>query len=62
MIFYGSRGPASKPNQISHTGLSLGAGWFVHSSGQGTTIAPLEGWYETTFAWARRPLREAGLG
>ena len=62
VIFYGSRGPASKPNQISHTGLSLGAGWFVHSSGQGTTIVPLEGWYETTFAWARRPLREAGLG
>jgi cell wall-associated NlpC family hydrolase len=61
VIFYGARGPRSKPGQISHTGISMGGGWFVHSSGQGTTIAPLEGWYETTFAWGRRPLREAGV-
>jgi hypothetical protein len=33
----------------------------VHSSGQGTTITPLSGWYQSGFAWARRPLREAGL-
>ncbi len=61
VIFYG-RGPKSAPNDINHTGLALGAGWFVHSSGQGTTIAPLTGWYQSGFAWARRPLREAGLG
>ena len=61
VIFYG-RGPKSTPNDINHTGLALGAGWFVHSSGQGTTIAPLTGWYQSGFAWARRPLREAGLG
>jgi cell wall-associated NlpC family hydrolase len=61
VIFYGSKGPKSKPGQISHTGISMGNGWFMHSSGQGTTIAPLDGWYETEFAWARRALREAGL-
>ncbi len=61
VIFYGGHGTASKPGDITHTGMALGGGWFVHSSGQGTTIAPLAGWYESTFAWARRPLREAGL-
>jgi hypothetical protein len=33
----------------------------VHSSSRGTTIAPLDGWYVASFAWARRPLAEAGL-
>jgi hypothetical protein len=33
----------------------------VHSSGDGTTITPFDGWYRESFAWARRPLREAGL-
>jgi cell wall-associated NlpC family hydrolase len=61
IIFYGSNGRESKPSQITHTGISMGGGWFVHSSGQGTTIARLDGWYANTFAWARRALREAGL-
>ena len=39
----------------------IGNGWFVHSSGAGVTLQPLQGWYTTTFAWARRPLTEAGL-
>jgi hypothetical protein len=33
----------------------------VHSSGYGTTITMFDGWYRQSFAWARRPLREAGL-
>ncbi len=61
VIFFGSRGPASKPAQIGHMGIYVGSGWFVHSSGFGVTLHPLEGWYRTTFAWARRPLAEAGL-
>jgi cell wall-associated NlpC family hydrolase len=61
MLFFGSAGRSSKPSGISHTGLALGAGWFVHSSGQGTTVAPLAGWHTQSFAWARRPLAEAGL-
>ena len=39
-----------------------GGGWFVHSSGNGIILQPFEGWYRDRFAWARRPLREAGLG
>jgi cell wall-associated NlpC family hydrolase len=39
----------------------LGGGWFIHSSGQGVTLLPLTNWYSETFAWARRPLREASL-
>ena len=61
VIFQGDGGSKSKPAQISHAGIYLGGGWFVHSSGSGTTLHPLEGWYRDRFAWARRPLREAGL-
>jgi hypothetical protein len=25
------------------------------------TLLPVDGWYTHSFAWARRPLREAGL-
>ena len=61
LIFQGAKGPKSKPNQVDHAGIYLGGGWFVHSSGNGTTLHPFEGWYRDRFAWARRPLREAGL-
>jgi cell wall-associated NlpC family hydrolase len=62
VLFFGSNGPKSKPGQVTHMGIYLGNGWMVHSSSRGTTIAPLAGWYTTSFAWARRPLGEAGLG
>ena len=29
--------------------------------GNGVTLQPLRGWYATRFAWARSPIREAGL-
>ena len=61
LLFQGDQGPRSKPAQIDHAGIYLGGGWFVHSSGSGTTLHPFEGWYRNRFAWARRPLREAGL-
>jgi cell wall-associated NlpC family hydrolase len=61
VLFFGSNGPQSKPNAIGHTGIYLGAGWMIHSSGQGVAIAQLTGWYKKQFAWARRPLAEAGL-
>ena len=61
VIFFGS-GPRSRPAQVTHAGVLLGGGWFVHSSRYGTTLAPFEGWYDSTFAWARRPLAEARLG
>ena len=61
VIFFGSRGAASSPLEVGHTGIYVGNGWFVHSSSAGVTLQPLQGWYTKTFAWARRPLLEAGL-
>jgi cell wall-associated NlpC family hydrolase len=62
VLFFGSRGPKSKPAQINHTGIYLGEGWFIHSSGYGVALAKLDGWYASSLAWARSPLIEAGLG
>jgi cell wall-associated NlpC family hydrolase len=61
VLFFGARGPKSKPAQINHTGIYLGNGWFINSSGYGVALARLDGWHSTSFAWARRPLNEAGL-
>ncbi len=61
VIFFGSRGPKSKPAQVDHTAIYLGNGWFIHSSGYGVALARLDGWYASSFAWARRPLNEARL-
>jgi cell wall-associated NlpC family hydrolase len=61
VLFFGDKGPRSKPSQVGHMGLYLGNGWMIHSSSRGTTILPLAGWYSDRFAWARRPLAEAGL-
>jgi|KBSMisStandDraft_5_1062788.scaffolds.fasta_scaffold101014_2 cell wall-associated NlpC family hydrolase len=62
VMFFGSHGRNSKPSEVDHTALYLGNGWFVQSSGEGVTLLPFDGWYTRSFAWARRPLREAGLG
>jgi cell wall-associated NlpC family hydrolase len=61
LIFFGPAGPRSRPASIGHAGIYLGAGWMIHSSGQGVAVTPLTGWYRQQFAWARRPLAEAGL-
>ena len=61
ILFFGKKGPKSKPKHVGHSAISIGGGWFVHSSRSGTTLHPLTGWYADTFAWARRPLAEAVL-
>jgi cell wall-associated NlpC family hydrolase len=61
VVFFGDRGARSKPSEVGHMGIYLGYDWFVHSSRFGTTLAPMRDWYETRFAWGRRPLAEAGL-
>jgi cell wall-associated NlpC family hydrolase len=62
VLFFGANGPRSKPSQINHTGIYLGGGWMIHSSGQGVALGPIAtGYYVARFAWARRPLAEAGL-
>jgi cell wall-associated NlpC family hydrolase len=60
VLFFGN-GPHSSPNDVDHTGIYLGDGWMIHSSGNGVTIVPFDGWYTHGFAWARRPLHEAHL-
>jgi cell wall-associated NlpC family hydrolase len=61
VLFFGDRGPKSKPSEIGHSGIYVGNGWFVHSSSAGVTLQPLQGWYAARLAWGRRPLSEAGL-
>jgi cell wall-associated NlpC family hydrolase len=61
VLFFGSKGPRSQPSEVDHTGIYLGNGWFIQSSGNGVDLATLDGWYKKEFAWARRPLAEAGL-
>jgi cell wall-associated NlpC family hydrolase len=61
IVFFGSRGPRSKPSEVGHMGIYLGNGWIAHSSDRGTTLTPLTGWYETRFAWGRNVLVETGL-
>src|SRR5207248_2102322 len=55
VLFFGAHGPRSKPAEVDHTGIYLGNGWFIHSSGYGVAVAQLQGWYQQRFAWARRP-------
>ncbi len=61
LLFFSEKGTLAKPADVSHMGIYMGGGWFVHSSSQGTTLTTLSGWYSDRFAWGRRPLREAGL-
>jgi cell wall-associated NlpC family hydrolase len=62
VLFFGSKGPRSKPPQVYHAGIYLGGGWMINSSGTGVALAPIStGYYAQAFAWARRPLAEAGL-
>ena len=58
VLFFGN-GPRSKPVQIGHTAIYLGNGWIIESSGQGVSLGSMS-WYTKSFAWARRPLAEAG--
>jgi cell wall-associated NlpC family hydrolase len=61
VLFFGARGPRSKPSEIDHAAILLGNGWLIESSSYGVALAPFDGWYARRFAWARRPLAEAHL-
>jgi len=60
VLFFGARGPRSKPAEIDHMGIYLGAGWMISAASTGVSLAPVAtGVYRERFAWARRPLVEA---
>jgi cell wall-associated NlpC family hydrolase len=61
LVFFGNRGVNSAPTEMGHMGIFVGNGWFVHSSANGVTLQPMQGWYAERLAWGRRPLAEAGL-
>jgi cell wall-associated NlpC family hydrolase len=62
VLFFGAGGPGSRPADVYHTGIYLGNGWFIHAGGEGVYLSSLAmPWWGTRFAWARRPLAEAGL-
>jgi hypothetical protein len=61
VLFFGAKGPKSKPAQVDHMGLYLGGGWMIHSSRYGVALEPLDASRQQGFAWGRRPLAEAGL-
>ena len=55
LVFFGPGGPRSAKGSISHTGISLGNGWFIHSSGSrgGASITFLSDYWPTATAWGR---------
>jgi NlpC/P60 family/S-layer homology domain len=61
LVFFGAQGIRSRPSEVNHMGIYAGNGWFVHASGNGVTLQPLQGWYLQRFAWGRRLLAEVGL-
>jgi cell wall-associated NlpC family hydrolase len=62
VLFFGEHGPRSKPAEVDHAGIYLGNGWFIQAGVTGVALIPLASpWYDARFAWARRPLAEAGL-
>ena len=58
LVFFG------EPGDISHVGMYVGKGTFVHaSSGAGVMVSPLfEGWYKQYYRGARRILRTSAGG
>ena len=61
VVFFGPRGARTRPAGVDHAAIYLGGGWIVHATGTGVSLSPLAGTWRTRFAWARRPLAEAGL-
>ncbi|HEY7969907.1 MAG TPA: NlpC/P60 family protein [Candidatus Limnocylindrales bacterium] len=61
VLFFGAEGPRSSSAEVDHMAIYIGNNWFIQSSSYGVALATLTGYYKQRFAWARRPLQEAGL-
>jgi len=59
LMFWGYKGPGSRPADNFHAGVYMGNGWFIHSSGgnAGPNIDRLDGWWGERFSWGRRVLK-----
>jgi cell wall-associated NlpC family hydrolase len=56
LVFFGPGGPKSRKGTISHTGIALGGGWMVHSSGSrgGVSVSHLADYWPSATAFGRR--------
>ena len=62
VLFFGPKGPRSRPATIDHAGIYLGGGWMIHSSRYGVALVSVErGWYRERLGRGRRLLVEGGL-
>jgi hypothetical protein len=60
LMFWGNRGPKSRPGENYHVGIYMGNRWFIHSTGgnDGPSIQRIDGGYwEDQFSWGRRVLK-----
>jgi murein DD-endopeptidase len=55
LIFFGPGGPKARRGTISHTGIALGGGWMIHSSGSrgGVSVTFLETYWPSATAFGR---------
>ena len=62
LVFFGPKGPASARGSISHTGIALGNGWMVQSSGSrgGVSISHLDDYWPSATAFGRRVAQLGG--
>jgi murein DD-endopeptidase len=56
LVFFGPGGPKARRGSISHTGIALGNGWMVHSSGSrgGVSVSFLGTYWPSATAFGRR--------
>jgi hypothetical protein len=67
LVFFAPEGPRSAASTVYHSGIYLGNGWFINSTGStdGVSLGSLDwqGWgWNTDFAWGRRLLKPSELG
>ncbi|WP_217921275.1 C40 family peptidase [Miltoncostaea oceani] len=56
LVFFGAGGPAARKGTIGHTGIAVGNGWMIHSSGSraGVALSHLDDYWPSATAFGRR--------